>query len=262
MDVLKKKPESHYEDDLKKIIKLLTFKKNKIILYGSSSLSSQRYFSDYDLYCVLDKSNKSDFYKFLSELMIRLNTIKTDIWFIELKLYTKQGKKVRIIPGKKLSEAVYNKIYDKLAFVHIDLICRIDSIFTKVSCVYYYSLAYKEPNAGDQISSLKQSIKKLKKEHKYYRILKREFSIQKALGNKDELLRLSGIFNSDLGKEYKKISNLEALSDVLKYYHDPILIKKVMINLKHIHLPDNIEKIDDFITTKSKQLNIQAKKLL
>jgi hypothetical protein len=261
MDVLETKPASNYEDDLKKIIKLLTFKKNKIILKGSSSLSSQRYFSDYDLFCVIDKSDKNDFYKFLSELLDKIEYNKeTDIWFIELKLQTKQGKKVRIMPKEKLSEAVYNKIYDKLDFVKIDLICRIDNLFTEVSCIY--SLSENQPTVGDYIASLEQDIKELKKERKYYKVLKREFNIQKARGNKDELLRLSRIFNSDLGKEYKQISNLEALSTVLENYQDPTLIKKVMINLKDIHLPDNIDKIDDFIATKSKQLNNQAKQLL
>ena len=35
-----------------------------------------------------------------------------------------------------------------------------------------------------------------------------------------------------------------------------------MINLKDLHLPNDIKKIDDFIKDKSKRLNTQAKALL
>jgi len=262
MDVLESKPASNYEDDLKKIIKLLTYKKYKIQLKGSASLASQRYFSDYDLFCVVERNgNRDSFYEFLKKLVDDIEYNKeTDIWFVELKLQTKTGKKVRIYPKQKLDKTVFDKVYDKLDFVKIDLICRIDSIFTEVSCIY--SLSEESPTQGDYISSLLQDIKELKKEKKYYKILKREFNIQKARGNKDEILRLSRIFNSDMGKEYKLISNLEALHTILENHQEPDVIKKVIINLKDVNLPPNIDSINDYIEAKSKQLNNQAKKLL
>ena len=260
MNVLQSKPSSNYEDDLKKIIKLLTYKKYKIELKGSSSLQSQQYFSDYDLFCVISKTEKNDFYKFLDQLINNIEYNKfTDIWFIELKLQTKLGKKIKIAPKEKLSESVYNKIYDKLDFVKIDLICRINSYFTEVSCIYSFS---DSPSKSDYLVSLENDIKDLKKQKKYYKILKRQFNINKALKNKNELLRLSKIFNSDLGKNYKQISNLEALSTVLDHYQDPELIKKVIINLKDLHLPYNIEDIDSYISDQSDILNNTARNLI
>lgn len=260
MNVLETKPASNYEDDLKKIIKLLTYKKYKIQLKGSSSLASQRYFSDYDLFCVIPKSEKDGFYKFLSNLIENIQDDTNDIYFMELKMQTKRGNKIRVYPKQKLDKSVYDKAYEKLDFIKLDLICRMDNKFVEVSCIYSFS--DNAPSQSDYISSLLEDIKELKKEKKYYKILKRQFNIQKAEGNKDELVRLSRIFNSDLGAEYKLISNLEALQSVLDEYQSPDVIKKVIINLKDLHLPDNIKKIDDFIKDKSKQLNTQAKALI
>jgi hypothetical protein len=261
MNVLESKPASNYEDDLKKIIKLLTYKKYKIQLKGSSSLASQRYFSDYDLFCVIPKNEKEGFYKFLSDLVNDIEEGEEgDIYFMELKMQTKSGKKIRVYPKEKLNKSSYDKAYDKLDFIKIDLICRVDNRFVEVSCIYSFSDS--TPSQADYINSLMEDIKELKKEKKYYKILKREFNIQKARGNKDELVRLSRIFNSDLGREYKTISNLEALQSILEFYQKPDIIKKVMINLKDLHLPSDIEQIDDFIKDKSKRLNTQAKALL
>ena len=261
MNVLEPKPASNYEDDLKKIIKLLTYKKYKIQLKGSSSLASQRYFSDYDLFSVIPKSEKEGFYTFLYELICNIEDGKEgDIYFIELKMQTKQNKKIRVYPNMKLNKDSYVKVFDKLDFIKIDLICRVDNRFVEVSCIYSFSDSI--PSQSDYIMSLVEDIKELKKEKKYYKILKRQFNIQKAESNKDELIRLSRIFNSDLGKEYKIISNLEALQSLLKFYQSPDIIKKVMINLKDLHLPNDIKKIDDFIKDKSKRLNTQAKALL
>jgi len=260
MNVLESTPASNYEDDLKKIIKLLTYKKNKIQLKGSASLASQRFFSDYDLFCVIPKSEKDGFYTFLSNLMRDIEDDESGIYFIELKMQSKTGRKIRVYPKEKLNKSSYDKAYDKLDFIKIDLICSIGNKFVEVSCIYSFSDS--TPSKGDYISSLMEDIKELKKEKKYYKILKREFNIQKSRGNKDELVRLSRIFNSEMGQEYKLISNLEALKTLLEYYQSPTVIKKAMINLKDLHLPDDIEQIDDYIKDKSKKLNNRAFALL
>lgn len=261
MDILESKPASNYEDDLKKIIKLLTYKKYKIQLKGSASIASQRYFSDYDLFCVIPKGEKEGFYKFISDLIEDIQDGEDgDIYFMELKLQTKSGKKYRVYPKQKLDKSVYDKAYNKLDFIKIDLICRVDNKFVEVSCIYSFS--DDTPTQADYIASLVEDIKELKKEKKYYKILKREFNIEKAKGNKEELVRLSRIFNSDMGEEYRLISNLEALQSLLEFYQNPDIIKKVIINLKDLHLPNNIDKIDAFIKEKSKRLNTQAKALI
>jgi len=259
MDVVEKKAPREYSYELKNLIKLLTFKNNKLELKGSSSLTSQQYFSDYDLFCILERPDKSDFYHFLSSLLKKIDESE-DYWFLELKLQTKAGKKVRIYPNTELKESEFTKLWESLDFIKIDLVARINSYFTEVSCIY--SLTRTTPTKEDYLKSLEEDISELKKEKKWYKILKRKFNIYKADNNKAEMLRLSKIFNSELGKEYQLISRLEAMSNVLKSYQDPQLIKKLTISLKDMKLPEDVTKIEEYITTKSKELNNTAKKFL
>jgi len=259
MEVTERKPPREYNDELKKLIKLLTFKNNKLELKGSSSLTSQQYFSDYDLFCVLERPDKSEFFHFLSELLKQIDKAD-DYWFLELKLQTKAGKKVRVYPKSELNESEFMKLWDRLDFVKIDLVARIDGYFTEVSCIY--SLTQTTPSTEDYIKSLDDDITELKKEKKWYKILKRMFNRYKAEGNKPEMLRLSKLFNSDLGKEYQLISRLEAMSKVLASYQDHTLAKKIVVALKDMHLPENDEKIEQFIKDKSRILNNTAKKFL
>jgi len=257
MQVTERKPPREYNDELKKLIKLLTFQDNKLELKGSSSLTSQQYFSDYDLFCLVERPDKTEFYHFLTDLLQKIEEAE-DYWFIELKMQTKAGKKIRVYTEVK--EAEFNKVYDKLDFVKIDLVARIDGFFTEVSVIY--SLSDHVPTKEDYLMSLKDDIRELTKEKKWYKILKRRFNMSKAEGDKKEMLRLSKLFNSDLGKEYQLISRLEAMKSVLDAYQEPQLMKKMVVALKDLHLPPTLTKIDDFITEKSKELNDSAKKFL
>jgi hypothetical protein len=260
MDIVEQKPPSFYDDELKKIIKILTFKKNKVELKGSSSLKSQRYFSDYDLFSVIQKEDYADFFNFITQLIEKIESKEYgDVFFIELKIQLKNGRKIRFFKDtKKVSNTKVST--NSLDFIKIDLIVRMDNKFIEISCIY--SFTNEVPTKEDYIKSLEDDIKVLKKEKNYYKILKRIFSIKKSEGNKSELVTLTKIFNSELGKEYQLISNLEALQLLLKYYQDEDTIKKIKINLKDLKLPNNIGKIDDFISQKRKQLNSQAKKFL
>lgn len=259
MEVLESKPVGNYKEELKRLIKLLTFKKNKLELKGSASLTSQRYFSDYDLFCMVEQPDKEELYDFFSKLLDKIKETD-DLWFIELKLQTKTGRKVRVYPRCELKKAEWDNVWKSLDFVKIDLIARIDGFFTEVSCIY--SISTTVPTQKEYIESLQQDIKDLTKEKKWYKILKRKFNIFKAEDKKSELLRLSKIFNGKLGEEYQLISRLEALDTVLEHYQEPELIKKALISLKDLHLPTDIEKVEDWVKTKSKALNDEAKKFL
>ena len=257
MDILEQKPASRLRDELKHLIKLLTYKKNKLELKGSASLTSQRYFSDYDLFCVVQGSD--DFYNFIVELMKKIDE-EADTWFIELKLQTKTGKKLKIYPCCSLKKEEWDKMYKNLDFVKIDLISRIDGFFTEVSCIYSFTDAV--PSKGEYIASLEKDIRELKKEKKWYKILKRMFSIDRANNNKEEMLRLSKVFNGELGEEYQLISRLEALDTVLEHYQEPELLEKAEISLKDLKLPPITGKITEWVKEKSDKLNKKAKKFL
>jgi hypothetical protein len=259
MDVLEQKAPLQYKEELKKLIKLLTFKNNKLELKGSASLTSQRYFSDYDLFCVVHKPNKDEFLSFIKGVLKKVEEAE-DLWFMELKFQTKGNKKIRFYPHQTVKEAEVEKVWDKLDFCKLDLITRINNRFTEVSVIY--SFTPEPPTKGEYLKSLQDDIAELRKEKKWYKILKRQFSISKADGDKKNLLRLSKIFNGEMGKEYQLISNLEALKKVLDYYQEPTLIRKVVVNLKDLHLPEEVESIQKWMDDRFKELNNSAKKYL
>jgi len=259
MDVLEPKAPLNYKDDLKKVIKLLTYKNNRLELKGSASLASQRFFSDYDLFCVIQKPDQKGFVAFLQGLLKKIEDAE-DLWFIELKLQTKTGKKIRVFPQQTLKESDVEKVWDKLDFVKVDLIARMENRFTEVSVIY--SFTPEPPTKEEYIKSLEEDIKELRREGKHYKILKRQFNIHKSRGEKKDLLRLSKVFNGELGQEYQLISNLEALEKVLEHHQEPSLFEKIRVNLKDLKLGDDVKSISGLLKEKSKKLNDSAKKLI
>jgi hypothetical protein len=257
MNVLEQKPVGHYKEELKRLIKLLTYKKNKLTLAGSASLSSQRFFSDYDLSCMIQRPDKDDFFTFCQHLTT--HPIE-DVWFIELKLQTTQGKKVRVYAGGTLKKADWDRVWDKLEFVKVDLVARVEGFFIDVSCIYTITPSHPTPEEYEK--SLMDEIKDLKTEKKWFKVLKRYFNLAKFNHNKKETLRLSKIFNSPLGEEYQLINRITAMDRVLEHYQDPGTIKKVTLGIKDLHLPEGIDKLSQWVEEKSVALNKEAKKFL
>jgi len=251
MDILEKKPAAQYHDELKNIMKMMTFK-TKLELKGSSSLTSQRFFGDYDLFCVMEKPDRVEFFKFIVGLLKKIED-SPDLWFIELKL---QGKrKVKFHQG----DAIVFKNWEDVEFVKIDIVARIENRFTEVSAIY--SFVTNPMSQEEYVESLQNDIKELRKEGKYYKILKRKFNIAKAQGNRKELLRLGKIFNGPLGEKYQVISNLDAIQLVLEYYQDESLVKKIEINLKDLNL-DHVPSLIKWVDEQNTSLNQSARSLL
>ena len=257
MDVLERRPERDYSAELKKLIRLLQYPKSKVELKGSASLTSQKYPSDYDLFTTVPK-DKDKLYDFLTELLTTIEGAD-DLWFVELKLQTLAGRKIRVFPGGHLKREVWDKVFDKLDYVKLDLIARISGFFSEVSILYAVSDQTQTPE--EYIASLRKDIKDLAKEKKWYKILKRKFNILKAEGDKKGLLRLSRIFNGELGEEYQTISRLEAIEKVLEIDQDPKTIQKAVVSLKDLHFPAEVENLSGWVKEKSADLNAKARKL-
>lgn len=254
MDITERRPPSQYTAELKKLIKFLTYKKHKLVLKGSASLASQHYFSDYDFFSFIRRTNADDFYQFLTMLVKRIES-HPDMWFLELKLQTTGGKKYR-----ELNRKVFDKAWPTLEFVKIDLVARLDNVFTEIGVIY--SLTEADQTPEEYKKSIMDDINELTKEKKWYKILKRKFNIYKADGNKKQMLRLSKIFNGKLGKEYSVVSNLNTIQKVLEIDQDPSTIKKIQINLKDLQLPANIDDVEDWLSQRSTALNNEAKQFL
>jgi hypothetical protein len=256
MDILERKPINSLSAEMKKIMKLLQYNKTKLELKGSASLASQKYPSDYDFMCTIHP-DKDKFYDFLVEL---LEVIKgsTDKWFLELKLQTKAGKKCRVLPGGTLKREVYDKAFPTLDYAKLDLVAYVGE-FVEVSVIY--SVSETAQTQEEYIASLEKDIKDLKKDGLHYKILKRRFNIAKSKGDKKELLRLSKIFNGELGEQYQTLSRLQAIEKVLDFYQDPNTIKTALVALKDLHVPADTDNVEAYVASQSKALNAKAKKL-
>jgi hypothetical protein len=257
MDVLERRPERDYSAELKKLIRMLQYPKSKVELKGSASLTSQKYPSDYDLFTTVPK-DKDKLYDFLTELLTTIEGAD-DLWFVELKLQTLAGRKIRVFPGGHLKREVWDRVFDKLDYVKLDLIARISGFFSEVSILYAVSDQAQTPE--EYIASLQKDIKDLAKEKKWYKILKRTFNILKAEGDKKGVLRLSRIFNSELGERYQTISRLEAIEKVLDVDQDPQTIQKAKNSLKDLRVPADVANLSQWVKDRSAELNAEAKKL-
>jgi hypothetical protein len=239
MDVNAVKPAGTYPSDLKKLIKTLTIS-SKLELKGSASLASQKFPADFDFYCVLHLSE-------IDKIKDVIDRIEQDpnLYFIELK-EQKGAKKKKYYHKEKLK-------LNQPDFVKIDLVAWFDNQFVEASCIYQFTVDTQ--STEDYINSLESDIKELKKQKRWYKILKRQFTIYKAKGDKKRQLELTKIFNSDIGKKYQVVSNVEALILVLENYTDKKTLQKVKLNLKELDGTKIIEDPYAFVKSESKFIN-------
>jgi uncharacterized protein (UPF0335 family) len=254
MDVLEKKTPNMYSDELKKIIKLLTFKKHKLILAGSASLKSQKYPADFDFMSNVPRDR--DIIPFLVKTIKEIDA-SLDYYFVELKFQAK-NKKLRFFPQQPVKQIDVERIWNHIDFIKLDMIVRIENRFTEVSVIY--SFESNLPTSEEYKKGNEEDIKELKSEGNYYKVLKRQFNIYKSNKDKKNLLKLSKIFNGEMGQKYQLISNLEAIQKVLEYYQDTPTINRIKLNLKDLRLPDNADT-EKWVKEHKKLLNDDAKKI-
>ena len=259
MNILEQKQFRNFDPKIQKLIMQLKIFDYPIVVNGSSSLMSQKYFSDYDLFCNITKKETpqelfNEFLKIFKEIMKDPNT-----YFMEFKIQTKDGDKIRWYDLDSFNFNEFYRIYDNIDFCKIDLITKINYQFFEVSCIYQLS---QEPlKKNNYVKMLKDDIKDLIKDGQYYKALKRKFNIYVAQNNNNKLIELTKIFNSHLGEKYQMKSNLEALKKLLEKTDDDNTIKKIIINLKALHIEPNIKKIDSMINELSNEINNEAKKI-
>lgn len=259
MDILETKKIGEYDADLIKIIKKLQFKNAPIEFKGSASLKSQRYYSDIDLFSQIDSTLKAD--EIYNEFCSILDAVRNDpnIYFIELKIELKNGRKIRFFKNDTLDKDVFMKYYKLIDFIKIDCITFLVNIFMELSIIYKMSNV--KMDKGDYVRGLNEDIKELKKEGRYYKVLKRLFNKFKLDGDTEKLLYLSEVFNSDLGKLYQKISNMEAILKVVENHKDDMTKRRAQLNLKDIGESSVFKTAGKQIERYSKALNKAAKSI-
>ena len=262
MDVLKIKPVSKIIVDY---IKILKYKNKKVEIKGSSSLQSQQYYSDIDLFSdissITDRTISSievdrEFMRILHHANLR-----HDMYFIEFKIQTLHNK-YKFHKIEDITESQFIKDFKDVTFIKIDFVVRLNYKFMELSIIYNFDKKYEDVNF---INMMNDDIKELIKEKNYYKVLKRVFSklaYQKEEHleyNKELLIFLSKFFNSEYGKEYQEVNNLKALDLLLTHYDDVQTIRLVLDNLKDIKIEPNIKIIKSTIKQKEAHINKEAK---
>jgi hypothetical protein len=266
MDILETKEGYNYSQEISKLFNKLQFKNFPIELKGSSNLKSQHYFSDYDLMSIIDKKiSILSAYKEFKKILKNIED-SDNYYFIEMKLETNDGQKKKWFLDDRFDYNSFKKYYKKINFFKIDIILWENNIFTEASCIYFFTFDKSEENNEDiEEKSLRDDIDELEKEGKYYKVLKRKFNLYKIKDDKSNLLKLTKIFNSELGELYRKKSNLEAIKLLYYNYDDKLTNERILLNLNEIgeigysSINKKIEQYDKFINEKAKQLNKKFK---
>lgn len=255
MEITQLKPKINYNDAVKKLINIFEFKNEEIGLKGSSSLEIMDYYADYDFFVTIKHNwNVEEVY---DEFNLILRTIleNKDCYFIEFKLEQNSVKK-RWFYSQTFKFNDFKKWFVKgIDFCKIDIVYYWEKKFIESSCIYKFGKD--SMTKQDYINKLKLDIKELKKEKNYFKILKRLFGIYKLEGNDSKMNILVNFFNSEYGKKYVDINNINAI-ELIKPYKDALTKQRIELNLYEIGYPLNYEK---HYKKMVKEINTQAKKI-
>jgi hypothetical protein len=242
-----------YPDELKKSMEILRYFDNNIMLAGSANIKSLKYFGDYDLVSLIEKkgtveSSYKEFERILKE-MDQQNFLN----LYEIKVQLKNGKKIREFP----SFENWKKIFKNIDLVKFDYILYSDYIYYELSSLYPFNSEKKESTEKENRKSFLDDIVELKKENKYYKILKRIYSLSLLNENEKDIKLLNKFFNNR-GLDYRIMSNLEAIEKIFEIDKNEKTLERIKKNLNLIHT--NPSNIKNKINSKKELLNKIAKK--
>jgi hypothetical protein len=255
------------DEEIRKFVNVLKLNNSPVVQLGTSSFKTQQFFSDYDLLSPISNT-KIPSEKICSELKRILKSVADmdDIWFVELKIQNTDGSKEKFFP-KDISPLDCDRV-DKavktINYIKIDAVIfiRATSKLTELSIIY----AFQDVPADEiLIKQISEDYKHYKSVGNIYKSLKRLFSVYRLEGNKDKMVKLSELFNSEAGKLYSLSSNLKAVKLILENdVSGKNLGEKVRVNLqdisKTIGKPLRTEKeIDKAIKSLDIEINKRAK---
>lgn len=239
------KPTVLLPDNLKKSMKIFKYFKTPILLVGSSNIRNLMFFGDFDLLSSVEIKHPAEkSYREFNRILE--DAKKTDfLYFVEVKIQLKNGDKIRNF----VDLAKYKKIYENIDFIKFDFILFDDSVFYELSSLYIIKYGKEETKKkiNDNIESLKSEIPDLQKENKYYKMLKRIFSIAKLKNDELTMNNLTSFFNKN-GRDYQNMANLEAIEKIFELDKEPLTLKRIKNNLKllKVDAEDISNKIDSF----------------
>lgn len=163
--------------------------------------------------------------------------------------------------------------------VKLDLVYVYNGIFTDINILYNFHVVHKKSNLKKEkaksnasiVSSLKEDIDDLIKEHNYFKALKRMFALSNFQERTDK--KLLQIFNSDYGMLYKFVNSMDLIVIMLEQKFKPVSEQLIKSNLEYIkqfgshitidkvNLDPVLNKLVKIINSKSFSKNTIIKKL-
>jgi hypothetical protein len=260
MDIIERKFPAQ---DIRVFVNLLKWDNNEMLLLGTGSSATQLYPSDIDLFSKIFNNYNSDaVYKKVIQKLTEASQ-RPDMFFIEGKIQDKDGEKFKwknMAELKRPASVVkFKSLYDNIDYVKFDFVLYLNQQFVELSVIYVF-------NKDDlDYSALKMSLSNdmidLIHERKYYKSLKRLFALLKLEHPpaRNNLIKISELFNSSIGALYKRNSILKAVELFLETYQDPEsirLAKRVYENLGFTNLtemPKIIKAYDAVINREGKK---------
>jgi hypothetical protein len=204
----------------------------------------------------------------LSDVVSRIANDE-NMYFVEMKIQSNGGKKERIYSGKEYSHSFFGKIpFDDIDFIKVDVVFRkeITNEFFDASCLYGLGKEETGEDAdAERLKELEQDFGDLVSEGRYFKGLKRLFSMMRIKNDEPETaIQLVKLFNSETGKLYQITSQLKAIN-TLKWELDKQLKLRVSTFLQaKLNMKGSITRarVDNVIKNNEKLINRSAQRLL
>ncbi len=251
------------------LVKAFSLNDRKPRLIGSAGLKSQLYTGDYDFTMDISDLPRDVVFTGLNDVVN--NIIQNpDLYFVEMKIQSNAGKKERIYRGAEFLHSFFSRIpFDDIDFIKVDVVFRkeVSNEFFDASCLYGLGDALEVgENADDErLKELEQDFGGLISEGKYWKALKRLFSMMRIKNEEPETaIQLVKLFNSETGKLYQITSQLKAVQ-TLKWELDKTLKLRVSTFLQaKLGMKGSITRarVDNVIKNNEKIINKTAQRLL
>ena len=240
MDVLEK---SYPKKEIIRVMKVLKLGQNAVQLVGASAIASQYYISDYDLVSKIgvvasDRLSIDDTFKEFKNILERIDN-EHNLFFIELKIEQKDGKKYKFFNTKDFNLDMFKKHFnDDTELIKVDCILNIKGTFKEVSIIYFFQ--NEKVDVKQYQKSLLDDQKEFYKDKIFYKSLKRLFTAAKLSDPQDKnlMITLLSLFNSDIGRLYQLKNELDAGIIFIGRYKDKMSEKKVRQFLNNIGMKD------------------------
>lgn len=262
-----KKKKITYTEEQKFLYNLFKFNEEEMNLKGTSGKMGIDYYGDYDFFTDIkrnygDLESFEEFKKILNQILINKN-----LYFIEFKMQLKNGEKIKIFYGNKFKFDIFKKNFNNVDYCKIDLIIFNDNRFMEASCNYNFN--YKNFALSTYKKEMSASIKEFIKDNNYFKVLRRIYSLGdyshiKKYVDDNILQKINNFFNSEIGKKYRNISNIDAINLIKEYYDDALTKKRIESNLVDINFPihnymEKYEKEKKIINEESKKIYEEIK---